>query len=170
MSKLRINTRTNGNLTILDLAGQLTAGHGARTLSQKLRRLDINGENNVLVNLSRVTGLDEAGMAVLGDSRQNRVREDNRLKLFGVDRLRQRMTTKLLTLTHLLTFFDVFDDESAAVLSFDRQAGERRARTAITRNDHVVAVAAAEAYDNEGGSIVATLSPSLSAIGGKNAR
>lgn len=134
MSKLRINTRSNLNVTILDLSGELTAGYGARTLSRKLRRLEMNSQHHILLNFTRVTGLDEAGMKTLANCLQNRVAADRHVKLFGVDERPGKMTTELLTLTHLLTSFDVFNDEKTAISSFNEQDLDRLTRQLIRRN------------------------------------
>ena len=153
MSKLTITTRRMENVTILDLAGDLTVGNGTRGLTRKLSRLNLNGDHHVLLNFSRVTAFDESGMNALADCLQNRVRGDNHVKVFGVDQRPGKMFTQLVTLTHLLTFFDVFEDEGSALRSFEGQDADVAARSTIIRNKPglVAYEIAGEAYDNEGG-------------------
>lgn len=155
MNKLAIRTRKSHDITILDISGELTAGYGARALDRMLRRLDIESRLHVLLNFTSVTRFDEKGMNVLVDCRQHHMRGDNHVKVFGIDKQQGNMKTDMLTLSHLLTFFDVFEDEASAVASFNQQdddlsfkrASERKKVRDLAAADQV----ASQVYDDEGG-------------------
>ena len=134
MSRLKIATRSDINITILDMSGKLTSGHGARILRANLRWLYAHNNLHILLNFTNVTTLDETGMNVVINSGQNSLRADNHVKIFGVDKRSGRMKTDLVTLTRLLTAFDVFDDETSAVSSFAKQDYDVLTHQIIRRN------------------------------------
>ena len=133
MSKLKITTRSDINITILDMSGDLIRGYGARTLRSELQWLYSRNNLHTLLNFTNVTGLDETGMNILLDSQQNHTRADKHLKLFGVEKQAGRMKSDLVTLTRLLTSFDVFDDESSAISSFAKQDADAMVKQSIAR-------------------------------------
>jgi anti-sigma B factor antagonist len=134
MSKLRINLREMHGITILDLTGDLAGGHGARKLASYLQKANFPASAHVLLNFTAVRSLDEACLDVIADCWQHRVRTDNHLKVFGIDKRPGKMAIGLLTLTKLVTAFDVFDNEHLAIASYDRQDYDLMKSSRIVRN------------------------------------
>ena len=114
MSELSIKERQAGDVTILDLEGKITIGEGSVSLRTAIRRLIEEGKKKILLNLAGVSYVDSSGIGELVSSYTTINREGGQLKLL---KLTQKIKD-LLTITKLLTVFDVYDDESQALNSF----------------------------------------------------
>lgn len=114
MAELIISRHNVGNVTILDLSGDVTFGAGNVSLRSAIRNaLAANGKNLVL-NFSDVRFVDSSGVGELVSGMTAANRENGQLKLLNLPpRIRE-----LLAITHLLTIFDVFENEGDAVGSF----------------------------------------------------
>ena len=111
---MKIEQRTVGNVTILDLDGRLVAEDGFEPLRQTLNRLIGTGHTNVLLNMDRVTYLDSAGIGLIACKYVTLNRHNGHLKLCNL-RLRSH---EVLSVTKLLTVFEAFESESEALKSF----------------------------------------------------
>jgi anti-sigma B factor antagonist len=114
MTNLKITERRNDQVTILDLEGNIRLGEGAADLRQYLRLLVEKGEKKILLNMAGVSHIDSSGLGELVSSYTTLHNAGGELKLF---RLSGRVH-ELMTMTKLLTVFDVFDSESEALESF----------------------------------------------------
>ncbi|HZT58625.1 MAG TPA: STAS domain-containing protein [Pyrinomonadaceae bacterium] len=114
MAELNIRERQAGDVTILDLEGKITIGEGSVGLRNAIRRLMQEGKKKILLNLSGVGYVDSSGIGELVSSYTTIGREGGQLKLLN---LTQKIRD-LLTITKLLTVFDTYDDEAAALNSF----------------------------------------------------
>jgi anti-sigma B factor antagonist len=114
MAELNIRERQAGDVTILDLEGKITIGEGSVSLRGAIRRLIEEGKKKILLNLAGVGYVDSSGIGELVSSYTTINREGGQLKLL---KLTQKIKD-LLTITKLLTVFDVYDDESEALNSF----------------------------------------------------
>src|SRR5437868_12044239 len=114
MAELNIRERQAGDVTILDLEGKITIGEGSVSLRSAICRLIEEGKKKILLNLAGVGYVDSSGIGELVSSYTTINREGGQLKLL---KLTQKITD-LLTITRLLTVFDVYDDEAEALNSF----------------------------------------------------
>ena len=114
MAELNIHERQAGDVTILDLEGKITIGEGSVSLRGAIRRLIEEGKKKILLNLAGVSYVDSSGIGELVSSYTTIGREGGQLKLL---RLTQKIED-LLAITKLLTVFDTYDEESAALNSF----------------------------------------------------
>jgi anti-sigma B factor antagonist len=114
MAELNIRERQAGDVTILDLEGKITIGEGSVSLRSAIRRLIEEGKKKILLNLAGVGYVDSSGIGELVSSYTTINREGGQLKLL---KLTQKIRD-LLGITKLLTVFDVYDDESQALNSF----------------------------------------------------
>jgi anti-sigma B factor antagonist len=114
MAELNIRERQAGDVTILDLEGKITIGEGSVSLRSAIRRLIEEGKKKILLNLAGVGYVDSSGIGELVSSYTTINREGGQLKLL---KLTQKIKD-LLTITKLLTVFDVYDDEAQALNSF----------------------------------------------------
>ena len=80
-----------------------------------IRRLIEAGEKKVLLNLEKVSYIDSSGLGELVGGYAAFKRNDGELKLFNLP----ANVTQLMTLTKLLTVFDVYESEAFAVENFD---------------------------------------------------
>jgi anti-sigma B factor antagonist len=108
---MQIAERSAGNVTVLDLTGQITFTQGDQLFKDKIHSLVHQGHKNILVNMAGVTHIDSAGLGELVAAYTTVARTGGSLKLLN---LTQRLTD-LLTITKLLTVFDTFDSEQEAL-------------------------------------------------------
>ena len=113
---MQITQRAAGDVTILDLDGRLVAGDGAELLRDKVASVVFQGERKLLLNLAGVPYMDSGGLGELVRCSLIAQREKGSVKLVN---LTSRITD-LLTITKLLTVFDTFDTEAAALADFSR--------------------------------------------------
>ena len=114
MAELNIRERQAGDVTILDLEGRITIGDGNVSLRNAIRRLIQEGKKKILLNLAGVGYIDSSGIGELVSSYTTIGREKGQLKLLNLTQKIQ----DLLAITKLLTVFDTYEDESAALNSF----------------------------------------------------
>ena len=114
MAELDLNERQAGDVTILDLSGSVRMGEGAVALRNSIRGLIDGGKKKILLNLAKVGYIDSSGIGELVSSYTAINKEGGQLKLLNLTQKLQ----DLLTITKLLTVFDVYDSEEEALASF----------------------------------------------------
>ena len=114
MAELNINERQAGDVTILDMSGKITIGEGSVALRTAIRRLLEEGKKRILLNLAGISYVDSSGIGELVSSYTAINKEGGQLKLLNLTQKIQ----DLLTITKLLTVFDVYDSEADALNSF----------------------------------------------------
>ena len=114
MAELNILERQAGDITVLDMDGRITIGEGSVALRTAVRRLLDEGKKKILLNLAGVSYIDSSGIGELVSSYTTSNKAGGELKLL---RLTQKLQD-LLTITKLLTVFDVYDDETEALSSY----------------------------------------------------
>ena len=115
MAELDVKERQAGDVTILDLSGEVRIGEGAVALRDSIRNLADQGKNKVLLNLAGVKYMDSTGVGELIANYTTITRQGGQLKLLSLtDRIQN-----LLVITKLLTVFDSYDNEAEALKSFE---------------------------------------------------
>jgi anti-sigma B factor antagonist len=114
MAQLTVKERQVGEVTILDLSGKITIGEGSVQLRETVRRLLDESKKKILLNLGDVSYVDSSGIGELVSSYTTTNNNGGQLKLLNLTRKIQ----DLLMITKLLTVFETFDSEDAAVSSF----------------------------------------------------
>jgi anti-sigma B factor antagonist len=114
MAELNINERQAGDVTVLDMSGKITIGEGSVALRTAIRRLLEEGKKRILLNLAGVSYIDSSGIGELVSSYTAINKEGGQLKLLNLTQKLQ----DLLTITKLLTVFDVYESEAEAVNSY----------------------------------------------------
>ena len=112
---MQLAERMAGDVVVVTVTGDITLNKGGDVLlKDKVRSLLQQGHKNVLLDLGGVSVVDSAG---LGELVQAYVTTKNRggvLKLLNVT----KRLKDLLVVTKLLTVFDTFENEAAALASF----------------------------------------------------
>ncbi|MGB8510728.1 MAG: STAS domain-containing protein [Pyrinomonadaceae bacterium] len=114
MAELNIRERQAGDVTVLDMEGKITIGEGSVALRSAIRRLIEEGRKKILLNLAGVGYVDSSGIGELVSSYTTINREGGQLKLLNLTQKIQ----DLLAITKLLTVFDTYDEEAAALNSY----------------------------------------------------
>ncbi len=111
---MTITERKSGDVTILDVEGKILLGEGDVQLKRKIDELIERKENKLLLNLANVPYMDSGGLGEIVRSYTTVKRAGGELKLLNAT----KRISDLLTITKLITVFEMFDDEAAAVMSF----------------------------------------------------
>ena len=113
---MRIDERSCGDVVMLDLHGKIAAGD--LLIKDTIQSLAQRGVRQIVLNFADVPYMDSVGLSTLVRSHLVIRQHDGRLVLLHVP----RHIAHLLTLTGLAPVFAMYDDESAAIRSFDEAA------------------------------------------------
>ncbi len=111
---MKIETRKVGDVTVLDCSGKITLGEGTMAVRNSVREILKNGGMKIILNLGDVNYIDSSGIGELVSSYTTVANGGGQLKLLNLTKKIQ----ELLAITKLLTVFQVYNDERAAVASF----------------------------------------------------
>lgn len=111
---MKIDTRTVGDVQVLDCSGKITLGEGTMTIRNTVREVLKNGGKKIVLNLAEVNYIDSSGIGELVSTFTTVTNQGGQLKLLKLTKKIQ----ELLAITKLLTVFQVYNDEQEAVKSF----------------------------------------------------
>jgi anti-sigma B factor antagonist len=112
---MKIDERSVGEVTILDMEGKLLIGEGDEMLREKVNSLVEGGKTKILLNLGEVPYMDSAGLGEVVRCYTTVSRKNGKLKLVNLT----KRLEDLLSITKLLTVFETYDNEDEAVKSFN---------------------------------------------------
>ena len=112
---MQIAERAVGGVKILDISGQITLTRGGdQLLKDKVNSLMHQGDKHILVNLANVTAMDSAGLGELVSAYTTVTKAGGSMKLVNLT----KRLHDLLSITKLLTVFDAYESEPAALATF----------------------------------------------------
>lgn len=111
---MKINVRQNGGVTILDISGKVTLGEGDMQLRAAVHEALAGGAKNLLLNLAAVTTMDSSGVGEMVSSYTTTRNRGGKLKLLNPP----QKIGDILSITQLITIFEVFDKEEEAIASY----------------------------------------------------
>ncbi|MGB7924185.1 MAG: STAS domain-containing protein [Pyrinomonadaceae bacterium] len=118
MTNLNIKERQVADVTVLDMEGKMRIGESGVVFHNTIHHLLKDGQRKILLNLAGITYIDSSGLGELIASYTTLKEMGGQVKLLH---LTQRVR-ELMTLTKLLTVFDVYESESEALNSFKNRA------------------------------------------------
>jgi anti-sigma B factor antagonist len=112
---MQLEQRIVDNVAIITVSGDITLSKGGDVLlKDKVQSLLHQGYTNLLIDLSGVSYVDSAGLGELVQTYVTAKNRGGRLRLLNpTKRLKD-----LLVVTKLLTVFESYDNEAAALASF----------------------------------------------------
>ena len=113
-----ISTRQSGNVTIVDIAGDITLYSAPEVRRVLLAALKDQRAPRVIVNLEKVKYIDSAGIASLVEGLKTSRDMKSAFGLYGLS----ATARDVLTLTRLIKVFEVFDNEEEALRARDPSA------------------------------------------------
>jgi len=113
LMQLRMSTRTVEGVLVVDCSGRIVFGEESGSLRDGVRKL-LGESPKIVLNLRDVTYIDSGGLGTLVSLYTTARNAGGALKLAS---LTQRVDD-LLQVTKLVTIFEVFENEQAAVQSF----------------------------------------------------
>ena len=111
---MTINVRTQKDVTILDLEGDLVLGAPVATFREQVQELVEGGVKKIAVNLHSVRFLDSSGIGAMVGAHTGLEASGGHCKFFGA----QQRVIHALELVHMLEVFNLHDKEAAALASF----------------------------------------------------
>lgn len=111
---LRITNREVDGVTVVDLDGRIVLGEESNSLREAVKGLLANNKKKIVLNMNNVTYIDSAGLGTLVATYQSARNQGATLKLANLGSKFQ----EVLQVTKLITVFDVYDSEAAAINSF----------------------------------------------------
>jgi anti-sigma B factor antagonist len=115
---LRITDRDVNGVIVLDMDGRIVLGEESNAFRERFKGLMAEGKKKIVLNLANVTYIDSAGLGTLVAIFNNARSQGATLKLANLG----SKSKEVLQLARLMTFFDIFDSDSAAVASFSPSA------------------------------------------------
>ncbi len=111
---MNINVRTVGDVRVVDWSGKITLGEETMAVRNTVRDIVSGGGKKVVFNLANVPYIDSSGVGELVSTYTTVKNAGGQVKLLNLT----KKIHELLAITKLLTVFEVFDNENAALSSF----------------------------------------------------
>lgn len=111
---LKLSTRDVQGVTVIEATGRIILGQETNDLRESVKGLLANGITKIVINLANVDFIDSSGLGALVGLYSTANSRGAKIKLASIT----KRFHELLTITKLLTVFDVYDSEAAAVASF----------------------------------------------------
>ena len=111
---MKIETRTIGDVRVLDCSGKITLGEGTMTVRNAVRDILKSNGKKIILNLADVNYIDSSGIGELVSSYTTVANNGGSLRLLNLTKKIQ----ELLAITKLLTVFQVYENEQSALASF----------------------------------------------------
>ena len=111
---MKIAVRTIGDTKIVDCSGKITLGEDTMSLRKTVGDLLQSDFKKIILNFAEVSYVDSSGIGELVSTYTTVLNKGGHLKLLHLT----KKIHQLLAITKLLTVFETFDNEEAALESF----------------------------------------------------
>jgi anti-sigma B factor antagonist len=109
-----MNTREVDGVAIVQMEGRIVLGEESNALRERVKTLLNDNKKKIVMNMDNITYIDSAGLGTLVAAFHSAKQQGAALKLSNLGSKFQ----EVLQVTKLMTVFEVFDSEEAAVKSF----------------------------------------------------
>jgi anti-sigma B factor antagonist len=116
---LKMTYREVDGVAVVALDGRIVLGEESNALREKVKSLIAEGKKKIVLNMDNITFIDSAGLGTLVAAHHSAKSQGASLRLCHLGSKFQ----EVLQITKLLTVFEVYDTEAAAVSSFSKGAG-----------------------------------------------
>ncbi len=113
---LRMTDREVGGVDVLDIEGRIVLGEESNAFREKVKSLLAAGKKKIILNLAQVGYIDSAGLGTLVATFHSARSQGATLKLTNLG----SKFKEVLLVTKLMTVFDTYDTEAAAIASFPK--------------------------------------------------
>jgi len=113
---LRMTERDVSGVTVLDIEGRIVLGEESNSCREKVKSLLAAGKKKIILNLAQVSYIDSAGLGTLVATFHSARSQGATLKLTNLG----SKFKEVLQVTKLMTVFDTYDNETAAIQSFGK--------------------------------------------------
>lgn len=108
------SVRKVGDITIVELKGKITIGVGDLQMREAIHAVLNEGARLLIVDMSGVTTIDSSGVGELVGCFTTATHKGAKMKLMNLP----AKISDVLTVTQLITVFDVYPNEVDAIASF----------------------------------------------------
>jgi len=115
---MKLVTRLIDDVEVVEVSGRIELGEGSAAIREVVRDLLARGRKKIVLDLADVDYIDSAGLGALVSAFTSVRNDGGDLKLVYLTKKVQ----DLLQMTKLYTVFEIFDDETAAIKSFNQTA------------------------------------------------
>jgi anti-sigma B factor antagonist len=109
-----MNVHEVDGIAVVGLDGRVVLGEESNALREEVKKMLASGKKKIVLDMSNVTYIDSAGLGTLVSAHHSARTQGASLKLSNLGKKFQ----EILQVTKLLTVFDVYPSEAAAVSSF----------------------------------------------------
>ncbi|MGD0957131.1 MAG: STAS domain-containing protein [Candidatus Acidiferrales bacterium] len=113
---LRMTDREVSGVNVLDIEGRIVLGEESNAFREKVKSLLAAGKKKIVLNLANVSYIDSAGLGTLVATFHSARSQGATLKLTNLG----TKFKEVLQVTKLMTVFDTYDSEAAAIQSFGK--------------------------------------------------
>jgi anti-sigma B factor antagonist len=113
---LKMTEREVDGASVVALDGRIVLGDESQALRVKLKSLIAEGNKKIVLNVNNIKYIDSAGLGILVSAHVCAKAQGASLKLSNLGSKFQ----EVLQITKLLTVFDVYNTEAAAIASFSK--------------------------------------------------
>jgi anti-sigma B factor antagonist len=111
---LRMTDREVNGVTVIDLEGRIVLGEESNSFRERVKSLLAAGKKKIVLNLANVSYIDSAGLGTLVATFHSARSQGATLKLANLG----QKFKEVLQVTKLMTVFDTYENEAAAIQSF----------------------------------------------------
>jgi anti-sigma B factor antagonist len=111
---LKITNSEVEGVSLVALNGRIVLGEESTALREKLKSLIAGGKKKIVLNMAEIDYIDSSGLGALVAAHLSAKNAGASLRLCNLG----KKFHEVMQLTKLLTVFDVYDTEAAAVRSF----------------------------------------------------
>ena len=112
---MKFTLRVVGDVCVLQLDGKFMAGGDSFFLREKIKNVVSMGIQKVLIDMDSVPYIDSTGVGFLVSTHTSLTSDGGELKLLKV----KPKILEVFKIMNLLSVFEIFDDEEAAMKSFE---------------------------------------------------
>jgi anti-sigma B factor antagonist len=113
MSVKMTNSEVDG-VSVVELDGRIVLGEESNSLREKLKSLIAEGKKKIVLNMAEIKYIDSSGLGTLVAAHLSAKNQGASVRLCHLG----KKFHEIMQMTKLLTVFDVYDTEAAAVSSF----------------------------------------------------
>jgi anti-sigma B factor antagonist len=112
--KTSVTTRDAGDVKVVELKGKITIGAGDLQMREAIHNVVNAGAKKILIDMKDVQTIDSSGVGELVGCYTTATHKGAKLRLVNLP----PKINDVLTVTQLITVFDVYDNEAEALKSF----------------------------------------------------
>ncbi|PYT83783.1 MAG: anti-sigma factor antagonist [Acidobacteria bacterium] len=108
------NSEEVEGVSVVELDGRIVLGEESNSLREELKSLIAEGKKKIVLNMANIKYIDSAGLGILVAAHLSAKTQGASVRLCHLG----KKFHEVLQMTKLLTVFDVYDTQEAAVSSF----------------------------------------------------